>query len=56
MGNNWAIGHYTDGAKMIDRVLDAVRIEVEACDCIQGFNVIHSIGGGTGSGLGLVSL
>ena len=41
---------------MIDRVLDAVRIEAEACDCLQGFNIIHSLGGGTGSGLGLVFL
>merc|ERR1712072_1112794 len=26
--------------------------EVEACDCLQGFQVCHSLGGGTGSGMG----
>ena len=41
---------------MVDRILDAFRKEAEACDCLQGFNVIHSLGGGTGSGLGLVFL
>jgi tubulin beta len=41
---------------MVDRILDEVNKEAEACDCLQGFNVIHSLGGGTGSGLGLVFL
>ena len=35
-GNNWAKGHYTEGAELIDSVLDVVRKEVEACDCLQG--------------------
>ena len=35
-GNNWAKGHYTEGAKMIDYVLDVVRKEAENCDCLQG--------------------
>lgn len=51
-GNNWAKGHYTEGAELIDSVLDAVRKEVESCDTLQGFQVSHSLGGGTGSGLG----
>ena len=51
-GNNWARGHYTDGAELIDSVLDIVRRETEGCDCLQGFQVIHSLGGGTGSGMG----
>jgi len=29
-----------------------VRKEVEECECIQGFQFTHSLGGGTGSGLG----
>jgi len=33
-------------------VLDALRKEVESCDCLQGFQMTHSLGGGTGSGLG----
>ncbi|ORX87635.1 alpha-beta tubulin [Basidiobolus meristosporus CBS 931.73] len=51
-GNNWAKGHYTEGAELVDSVLDVVRKEAENCDCLQGFQVTHSLGGGTGSGLG----
>ncbi|KNH04975.1 beta-tubulin [Perkinsela sp. CCAP 1560/4] len=51
-GNNWAKGHYTEGAELIDSVLDACRREAESCDCLQGFQVSHSLGGGTGSGMG----
>jgi tubulin beta len=51
-GNNWAKGHYTAGAELIDAVLDTVRREAEGCDCLQGFQVTHSVGGGTGSGMG----
>merc|ERR1712084_132377 len=51
-GNNWAKGHYTEGAELIDSVLDVVRKESESCDCLQGFQVTHSMGGGTGSGMG----
>jgi len=35
-GNNWAKGHYTEGAELIDSVLDVVRKEAENCDCMQG--------------------
>merc|ERR1711998_634960 len=51
-GNNWAKGHYTEGAEMIDQVLDATRKEAENSNCLQGFQVCQSIGGGTGSGMG----
>ena len=51
-GNNWSRGFYTDGAELIDSVLDAVRKEAESCDCLQGFQMAHSLGGGTGSGMG----
>ncbi|TXG67735.1 hypothetical protein EZV62_009010 [Acer yangbiense] len=34
-GNNWAKGHYTEGAELIDLVLDVVRKEAENCDCLQ---------------------
>lgn len=51
-GNNWAKGHYTEGAELIDSVLDVVRKEAEGCDCLQGFQITHSMGGGTGSGMG----
>ncbi|ENN71504.1 hypothetical protein YQE_11797, partial [Dendroctonus ponderosae] len=80
-GNNWAKGHYTEGAELVDAVLDVVRKEAENCDCLQGtsrqkflrrntqkkvrkkmlglmqhcsagFQLTHSLGGGTGSGMG----
>ena len=50
-GNNWAKGHYTEGAELVDSVLDVVRKEAESCDCLQGFQLTHSLGGGTGSGM-----
>lgn len=51
-GNNWAKGHYTDGAELIEPVMELIRKECEACECLQGFQVAHSLGGGTGSGMG----
>jgi len=51
-GNNWAKGHYTEGAELVDSVLDVIRKEAENCDSLQGFQVTHSLGGGTGSGMG----
>jgi tubulin beta len=51
-GNNWAKGHYTEGAELVDSVLDVVRKEAENCDCLQGFQITHSLGGGTGAGMG----
>ena len=44
--------HYTEGTELIDSVLDVVRKEAEGCDCLQGFQITHSLGGGTGSGMG----
>jgi tubulin beta len=55
-GNNWAKGHYTEGAELIDSVLDVVRKEAEGCDCLQGFQIAQSLGGGTGSGMGTLLL
>ncbi|XP_055588158.1 tubulin beta chain-like isoform X2 [Uranotaenia lowii] len=51
-GNNWAKGHYTEGAELVDNVLEVIRKESEGCDCLQGFQLAHSLGGGTGSGMG----
>ena len=51
-GNNWAKGYYTEGTEYIDMVMEAVRKEIEPSDSFQGFQVTHSIGGGTGSGMG----
>ncbi len=41
---------------MVDSVLDVVRKEVEGCDCLQGFQMVHSLGGGTGGGMGTLLL
>merc|ERR1711935_1001015 len=45
-------GHYTEGAELVDQVLDVCRREAEACNCLQGFQIAQSLGGGTGSGMG----
>ena len=55
-GNNWARGHYTEGAELIDCILEVTRRQVESCDCLQGFQMAHSIGGGSGSGMGTLLL
>merc|ERR1711874_122652 len=55
-GNNWAKGHYTEGAEIVEEVIDIIRKEVEKADCAQGFQLFHSLGGGTGSGMGTLLL
>jgi len=55
-GNNWAKGHYTEGAELVEEVLDKIRLEIEQCDAPQGFQLFHSLGGGTGSGMGTLLL
>ena len=50
--NNWEVGHYTEGAESVDRVLNVVRREAEGCDCLSGFQITHSLMGGTGVGMG----
>ena len=55
-GNNWAKGHYTEGAELVDQAMDVLRREAESCECLQGFQMTHSLGGGTGSGMGTLLL
>merc|ERR1719462_164018 len=55
-GNNWAKGHYTEGAELVESVLDRIRQEIEMADSPQGFQIFHSLGGGTGSGMGTLLL
>ncbi|KAG9316066.1 beta-tubulin [Chiua virens] len=55
-GNNWAKGFYTEGAELIDPILDIIRRQAEGCEALQGFQIIHSLGGGTGAGLGSLLL
>ena len=51
-GNNWAHGHHLYGPQYRERLLESIRTPVEACDSLQSFLLLHSLGGGTGSGLG----
>ena len=51
-GNNFGKGFYPEGAELLDAVLEVARHETERADMFQGFQLIHSLGGGTGSGLG----
>ena len=40
----------------MDLVNDRIRKLIEGCGNVQGFMVNHSVGGGTGSGLGMLIL
>ncbi|KAL4496011.1 hypothetical protein ABPG72_015433 [Tetrahymena utriculariae] len=51
-GNNWAHGHFFYGNKYRDNMSERIRKAVEQCDSLQCFFLMHSLGGGTGSGLG----
>ncbi|KXS11670.1 tubulin nucleotide-binding domain-like protein [Gonapodya prolifera JEL478] len=50
--NNWAFGYYGHGPGTYENVSTALRSEVNRCTNFQGFLVIQSLAGGTGSGLG----
>lgn len=57
-GNNWAHG-YAQGheraaadAPAVERVAEAVRRHCEACSVTPALVVCHSLGGGTGAGMG----
>ncbi|CAI5124388.1 ANM_HP_G0222920.mRNA.1.CDS.1 [Saccharomyces cerevisiae] len=54
--NNYARGHYTVGREILGDVLDRIRKLADQCDGLQGFLFTHSLGGGTGSGLGSLLL
>jgi tubulin epsilon len=63
-GNNWycgttkcthtirAHGYAEYGPKYEDQILESCRRASEYCDSLQSFLLLHSLGGGTGSGLG----
>lgn len=50
-GNNWAKG-YGNAEKVQDEIFDIVDREADGSDSLEGFVLIHSIAGGTGSGMG----
>eukprot|EP00792_Barthelona_sp_PAP020_P004580 TRINITY_DN2219_c0_g1_i1.p1 TRINITY_DN2219_c0_g1~~TRINITY_DN2219_c0_g1_i1.p1 ORF type:complete len:461 (-),score=103.53 TRINITY_DN2219_c0_g1_i1:7-1389(-) len=51
-GNNWAQGHNFYGPNVMNPFLDLLNHEIEKTDSLQGLLFTHSLGGGTGSGLG----
>ena len=51
-GNNWAVGYSEYGQEYQDQIMESIRKESEFCDALQSFYIVHSLGGGTGSGLG----
>lgn len=55
-GNNWAVGHMFYGKKYQDSIRELIRKNAELCDSLESFFVMHSMGGGTGSGLGTAVL
>jgi len=50
--NLFARGYFTIGKDYVGTCSDRIRKLVESCESLQGFMMYHSIGGGTGSGLG----
>ena len=50
-GNSWPKGMYEYGSELIDEALSIIRKQAENSDCLQGVQLFHSLGGGTGSGL-----
>ncbi|ORX75725.1 tubulin nucleotide-binding domain-like protein [Anaeromyces robustus] len=50
-GNNWAFGYYRIDRELINSVMDSFSNVIESIDLHKGLNIVHSIAGGTGSGL-----
>jgi tubulin epsilon len=51
-GNNWAHGNYHYGPFYRESIIEKINKQLELCDSPQCFMITHSLGGGTGSGLG----
>lgn len=56
VGNNWAMGYFGFPSDYEEIVMDSIRREIERSDRLQGIQITHSIGGGTGSGFGSLIL
>ena len=50
-GNNWASG-YGQAESVQEEILDMIEREADGSDSLEGFVLLHSIAGGTGSGMG----
>ena len=51
-GNNWGKGFYSEGSEIITEIMDQLQRSADHCETLSGFQLTHSLGGGTGSGLG----
>ncbi|KAI3406682.2 TUB4 [Candida oxycetoniae] len=49
--NNWANG-YRYGQEHIEEIVNLIDREVDKCDNLSQFQLIHSVAGGTGAGVG----
>ncbi|MDP3208602.1 MAG: tubulin gamma chain, partial [Rhodoglobus sp.] len=50
-GNNWASG-YSQADKVYEEIMEMIDREADGSDSLEGFVLLHSIAGGTGSGMG----
>ena len=51
-GSNFAVGYMGEGRELVAAVVARIQAEIEKCDNVGGIMVLHSLGGGSGSGLG----
>jgi tubulin gamma len=54
-GNVWAKG-YAEGERFQEEIIEMIDREADGSDSLEGFILIHSINGGTGSGFGSYTL
>eukprot|EP01065_Artemidia_motanka_P005000 TRINITY_DN12373_c0_g1_i1.p1 TRINITY_DN12373_c0_g1~~TRINITY_DN12373_c0_g1_i1.p1 ORF type:complete len:419 (+),score=48.23 TRINITY_DN12373_c0_g1_i1:84-1340(+) len=50
--NNWAYGYHVQALQCMPDILEQSRKEVERMSAIEGVLMLHSVAGGTGSGVG----
>ncbi|KAG4106614.1 tubulin nucleotide-binding domain-like protein [Neocallimastix lanati (nom. inval.)] len=50
-GNNWSFGYSKVDSELINSIMDNFSQLIESIDLHKGLNFVHSIAGGTGSGL-----
>ena len=51
-GNNWALGYEMANGEFLETAVEMIRRQLEACDFSSALVFLHSVAGGTGSGLG----
>lgn len=51
-GNNWSVGYEMCSGEFMEEILNRIQREMELSDLSPVLTLVHSIAGGTGSGLG----